>query len=155
MPGPLQAFLADATVKAAAELTAAYERLPEDQRDWSPAEGGARSSRDQIAECVVSNGYVAEQVRVREVRPDVGETYGPDKAAAFALADAELLSHLAQSAHHCAETIRAVPDSDLGVHVDVFGEPTPLSEIMVVAFWNMTYHLGQVNYIASLLGHSE
>ena len=65
MPNTLQSFLAAATPKASADLVAAFLRLPEDRRDWSPQDT-ARSAVDQVAECAILNGYTADLIQTRQ-----------------------------------------------------------------------------------------
>ncbi|HEX5322928.1 MAG TPA: hypothetical protein VFW40_04020, partial [Capsulimonadaceae bacterium] len=48
--------------------------------------------------------------------------------------------------------IRAVPDEDLDIPVETPYGNGPLSGICAYPYWNMSYHLGQINYIASILG---
>lgn len=60
----LHEFLASSTQKAADELSAAFLRIPEDKRDWTPG-GNARSALDQVAECALLNGYTVEMLRTR------------------------------------------------------------------------------------------
>ena len=50
--------------------------------------------------------------------------------------------------------IRSVPDADLEVKIDMPWGLMTLAQLMAYAQWNMTYHLGQINYIASVLGCS-
>src|SRR5688500_3996608 len=67
----LHDFLADATQKASDEITAAFLRLPEDKRDWTP-EGASRTALDQVAECALLNGYTVEMLRTRTFPLGVG-----------------------------------------------------------------------------------
>ena len=64
MPNSLQVFLTAAPHKAAADLVTALLRLPEEKRDWSPAET-ARTAIDRVAECAILNGKTASLIRTR------------------------------------------------------------------------------------------
>ncbi len=49
---------------------------------------------------------------------------------------------LHENAAKVAHVIRSVSDNDLAAQSDSINYP----------YWNMTYHIGQINYIASMLG---
>jgi len=147
----LQAFFADAARQAAADLEAALLRLPEDKRNWSPAEK-ARTALDQAAECAMLNGYTVDLIQTRKWPAD----YSFD---AFFREKAELARDwnavkvlLNQNTAKAAEAIRAVPDEDLGIQIQMPWGLMPLSKIIAYPYWNMSYHEGQINYIASILG---
>jgi uncharacterized damage-inducible protein DinB len=47
--------------------------------------------------------------------------------------------------------MQAVPEGDMDVQIALRWGPTSLAEIMAYPYWNMSYHEGQTNYIASML----
>src|SRR5690242_3707355 len=65
MSSSLQTYLVNATQKAADDLIAALDRLPEDKRAWS-AMGDARTALDQIAECAILNGSTVDLINTRK-----------------------------------------------------------------------------------------
>jgi hypothetical protein len=147
----LQDFLADATPKAAESLAAALARVPADRRAWSP-EASARTALDQAAECAILNGYMVHLLRTRTMPISDFGVFFTDKAEALASGEDAVLARLRENTVQVAEAIRAVPDEDLSVEV-----PTPvgtqtLAQVIAYPHWNMTYHEGQINYIASMLG---
>ncbi|MBV9852506.1 MAG: DinB family protein [Armatimonadetes bacterium] len=146
-----QQLLARATRKAADDLVAALQRLPEDKRNWSPM-GNARTALDQIAECALLNGRAADLIQTHTWSSD-------NNMDAFLRAKAELAqdadaaqSLLEQNTAKVIAAIEAVPDADLGVEVQTPFRPMTLAQIIAYPYWNMTYHEGQINYIASMLG---
>jgi uncharacterized damage-inducible protein DinB len=151
MSNTLQEFLAVATQKASVELVAALQRLPEDKRDWSPAET-ARTAFDQVAECAILNGYTANLIQTR-----VWPSNGYDE---FLKAKTELLSQGWEALHALLQentlkaiaAIRTTPDDVLQTEIELPFAKATLAEILAYPYWNMSYHQGQINYIASILG---
>lgn len=151
MPSTLHDFLSTATQKAADDLVAAYQRIPEDKQRWSP-EGKARTALDQVVECVLLNGYTADLIRNRQWAEGAMETFTKDKAEAEALGWDALNTKLQENTRAVIAALQAVPDSDLQNPIQMPWNTQSLAEIMAYPYWNMSYHQGQINYIASLLG---
>ncbi|RYG60285.1 hypothetical protein EON80_24860 [bacterium] len=149
MSNHLQNFLADAALKAAADLETALGRVPAEKRNWS-AMGDARPPLDLVAECALLNGSTANLIETHQFTTDF-EQYGRDKAA-LAQDEAAALALLRENSARVAETIRAVPSEDLAIQVEMPWGPMTLEQIISYPFWNMSYHEGQINYVASLLG---
>ena len=151
MPGTLQTFLAAATTKAADQLIAAFERLPEDKQNWSP-EGKARTALNQIAEVAILNGQTADIVKTRAWPSDYSfDAYFKDHGALSQ--DAEgAISLLRETTPKAAAAILDVPDDALIESVTMPWGPMLMSELVAYPYWNMHYHTGQINYIASMLG---
>lgn len=147
----MQEFLADAAHKAAADLMTAFLRLPEDKRDWSPDEK-ARTALSQVAECAVLGGYTAETITQRAMLPEHMTNYLADSTAAMALPLDELQAMLTENTRKVADVIRAVPDDALSAPVKMPWGDMALTQVLAYPQWNMTYHEGQINYIASILG---
>lgn len=147
----LQTFLADATLKAARDLEIALFRLPEDKRNWS-AGGDARSAFDMVAECAILNGSTAETVQKR-VCPAVSAyaTHTQDKAVLCSNWPA-LKALLDENTAGLAEVIRVVPNEDLEIEVEMPWGMMTLTQLASYPHWNMSYHEGQINFIASMLG---
>lgn len=151
MPVTLQSFLAQATQKSADELVKAFLHLPEEKRTWSP-EATARNAVDQIAECAVLNGYTAHLIEKQSWPITSFDQFFQDKAAAAAL-EWERLHHMLQENTRLAiSAISATPDEVLQHEIAMPWGNQTLAEILSYPFWNMSYHQGQITYIASLLG---
>jgi uncharacterized damage-inducible protein DinB len=150
MPNTLQEFLATATQKAADDLTEALLRIPEDKRAWRPEDKG-RSALDQVAECALLCGYTSELLQSRVWTMDDFSIYTQEKDEA--VKDWDKLSALLQeNAKRVIGAIRAVPDADLADEIQMPWSKQTVAEIVSYSYWNMAYHQGQINYIASLLG---
>jgi hypothetical protein len=150
MPTPLHQFLTTATEKAATDLEAAYLKLPEDKRNWSPM-GAARTAADMVAECAIMN-EVSGLIQSRMFPADFD--YGAFQRATGELSqDGEkLLALLHENTARGIAAIRTVSSDDLGIEIALpFGKFT-LGQIMAYPYWNMSYHEGQITYIGTMLG---
>ena len=150
MPHTLQDYLASATQKASADLAAALLHLPEDKRGWSPNEK-SRTALDQVAECAILNGYTADLIQTRTWQAGWLADFPAAKAKA-ALDWDTLHLQLQENTARVAAAIADVPDEALADEILLFGRTMALAEILARSYWNMTYHEGQINYIASLTG---
>jgi hypothetical protein len=151
MPSPLQDFLATATQKAADDLVTAQLRIPEDKRLWS-AEDKARPALDLIAECAILNGYTAELIQTGQWSTTNAAQFSQDKSAAIGGDWDSLQALLMENTLRVIAAIRATSDDKLGNEIQMPWSKMTLAEVMAYPYWNMTYHEGQTNYIASMLG---
>lgn len=147
MPHSLQEFLATSTITAAGNLEKALLRLPEEKRNWKP-DPDSRSALDQVAECAIMNGRAIEMICSHVF---------PDNWAYLAYADQirelvedwpKLQTLLHENAAKVAEVIRTVSN-------DALEQQEELADSLSYPFWNMTYHEGQINYLASMLGYLD
>lgn len=149
MPGTLQQFLGNAIREQAKNLETAVNRLPEDKRDWSPM-GDARSAMNMVAECAM----LCDPTKIVTTR-----SFGDFDFVAYQKQRDELATNPAvawstlwPNVEAGIKTIQSVPDSDLDIEVTMpFGTFT-IAQIISYPYWNMSYHEGQINYIASMLG---
>ena len=151
MSNTLQDFLGTATQQAATDLEKALMRLPEEKRNWSPAEK-ARTAMDQVAECAILNGSTCELIKSRTWNADYDFPEFLRKKEELARDWNAMKSLLEENTAKVIATIREAPDEDLGVVVQMPWGPMTLAQIIAYPYWNMTYHEGQINYIASILG---
>ena len=145
-----QSFLAAATEKAAADLAKAFVALPEAQRLWQPAES-ARSAMDQVAECALLTGYMANLLHTRQWPDGQFDLFFDEKADLVAQGWQEIHPRLVESASRVAAVIAALTEDDLAVEIETPWQTQAVAGWMTYPHWNMTYHEGQINYIASLL----
>jgi hypothetical protein len=151
MSNILQEFLAAMTQTNKNDLVAAFLHLPEDKRNWSPSEK-SRSSADLIAECALNNGVTAEMIKARKWPAHDQEAYMKEKAE-LANGDWNTLHELLDTNTDAViATIKVVPDSELSDPIQTPYGGGPLSGICAYPYWNMSYHLGQINYIHTILG---
>lgn len=91
------------------------------------------------------NGMNVQMITERAWPADYNfEPYLKEKAILAQDWDA-VKSMLAENTAKVAATIRSVPDDDLGIEVQMPWGPMTLAQIL-------SYHEGQINYIASILG---
>ena len=144
----VQDFIAGQTEVITEGLCRTIRAIPEDKLDWKPFDNG-RSALDQMQECAVSpeiflralNGggyvYTDDLKDKRKALKTVGEA-----EAALRNNTAELLKN-----------IRELPDSRLEEPIDLpWGATWRLVDVANMHFWNLTYHVGQINYIQTMLG---
>ena len=154
MTNTQQSFLAAVTEKAAAKLAEAFASLPESKRLWSPAET-ARTATDQVAECAIINGYMASLLQARQWPDGQIDLFFAEKAEIAAMGWEEIHPRLLESARHAAAAIAAISDSDLMDEIETPWRKQTVAELITYPHWNMTYHEGQINYLASLIGPSD
>ena len=151
MSGSLQGFLVSATQKAAADLTAAVLRVPQDKWEWKPMDTG-RTALDQVAEIALLTGYTADLILER--RWTMGSDFSVFEKEKTLLAQdwPGIQALLKTNVAKMIAALEALPEADLGTSIDMPWGPMTMAQIMAYPYWNMAYHEGQINYIASLLG---
>jgi hypothetical protein len=149
MAGTLQQFLIKAIPEAANNLETAVNRLPVDKRSWSPM-GDARSAINMVAECAM----LCDPTKIVETRSFGDFDFMAYQKQRDELANnpAEAWSLLKANVDRAVACIQSVPDTDLDIEIQMpFGTFT-IAQVIAYAYWNMSYHEGQINYIASMLG---
>jgi hypothetical protein len=146
-----QEFLAFSTENTKKEMLTALLSLPEDKRNWSPAQT-ARTALDMVAECAMNNGFTADLIVSRKWPGQDRQAYLSQKAALANGDWEELRALLDKNTEKVVGVIRSVPTEDLDITVETPYGNGPLSGICAYPYWNMSYHLGQINYIATILG---
>ena len=149
MSDALYDFLAQMTRRAAANLETAYLRLPADRRRWSPG-GAARTAADMVAECAFMND-ISGLVEARAFPPGFDAAALRRIKAALMEDDDRLLGTLRENAERGIAALRTAPVSDLGAEVKLITLTVTLGQIIAYPYWNMSYHEGQINYIAAQL----
>ena len=62
----------------------------------------------------------------------------------------DLRELLEANTQRVAAVIRATPDDAMGVKIDTPYGVMTIAQSIAYPYWNMSYHQGQINYIASL-----
>jgi hypothetical protein len=149
----VQEYVAGQTIRAAEALAHFVQTTEADRLVWQPeGEAGVttRSAFQQISECVQVNGLMAKMLRKEAVaapagpRPDIAFKDGAD-------AQEQLMA----SARGLADAIRNLADADLDAE---YQHPRGLmlgSNLILMAYRNMIYHAGQINFIQTLYGDTE
>jgi len=141
------------TQRALDDVIRAVEALPEDKRDWKPADT-SRSALNQLQELAVAPRYFVELI---------------DKGQMPQFDDHENLMKSHDTFELCRESAREAtselcraisefPDERLEDEVKLpFGGGMVMSmaDVLGLHAWNLTYHHGQINYIQTMLGDLE
>jgi uncharacterized damage-inducible protein DinB len=143
------------TANAAENLKINLEAMPADKREWRPLDAG-RSALSLIQECAVINGFFARILHEGKAPEMKWEEY---QAACAQLDTADkALSALMASTAELTAAIESVPEERLADEVTMpfhEGMVMTMEQIMFAAYWNMTYHHGQLAYIQTLYGDYE
>lgn len=148
----LQGFLAMATQKAMETFVTAFERLPEDKREWCPM-GKARTAIDQAAELAILNGSTCNLLETRKWPENFDfNDYYSKKDALAEQGWSAVKAVLEENTKKVVSVIKSLKTEDLDLPIEMPWGPMSVSQIAAYPYWNMSYHEGQVNYIASMLG---
>jgi len=150
LPNTLQEFLIRSTQNAAKKLEAAVLQLPEDRRNWSPM-GNARTALNMVAECAILGATTADMIRNRAFPADFDRDAFDREKQRLANDWPALQVLLHENNQKAIAEIATVPDDALWIEVAMPWGTQTLAEIMAYPYWNMSYHEGQINYIASML----
>jgi hypothetical protein len=159
MPRTVQEQAAEMTRKGMESLLRAVQFVPEEKRSWVPM-GDARTPLDMLAECIqmcdVFEGFLTS-----DEMPQV------DRAAHMAIREgllkqcgdlAEASKMAREGASHLCDVMLAVPNERLDRDFTLpmgGGMVVKGIDLLFMPYWNMTYHVGQLNYIQMLLGDKE
>jgi len=140
--------------QAAEGLARSVLAMPPEKQTWQP-EDTARSALDQIAECGAVNLWMARIFQERAVPPlDMGQL---DRLKAENNTQEKALTLLQAGTKALVAAIEALAPEYLDDTVQLPWKeaPSTLAEVMIMPYWNMVYHLGQINYIQTLYGDQE
>ncbi len=154
MTNEAQSFISETTTKSSAELIEAYMKLPEDKQIWKPADT-ARTAKNQFSECCLINSYIADLIVTQKFPDDLFAKYPDELARVENLDNESLIAMLKESANEVNVSIQKVESEALNQEIDLPWGTMKLSAIMAYPSWNMAYHLGQINYIASIVASPE
>lgn len=144
----VQNYVARVTEKKAQDLLAAAIAVPEEKHLWQPQDKG-RTVIDQVAECAVIN-----LMAVRLLRERVWDTAGReqrqrDRAALDTLEKAR--ASLQENTLALVAALRAIPDDQMELEVELPWGKSTVADALLIPYWNMCYHEGQISYIHTLL----
>ena len=143
------------TKEAGGHVARAAKAMSEERQTWRPLESG-RSPVDQVAECSAANEFAA--VTLREFIPPTFNKESLDGRKAELDAMPKALAALRASTDDLLAAIGEFPADRLEEMVDLPMAPglrKPFAWVMMLGYWNMIYHWGQINYIQTLYGDWE
>lgn len=143
------------TIEAANSLSRSVRSMPDEKLTWKVM-CEARSALDMLVECAGSAMFVAEILNSREA-PDPHE---------------DMLEKLRQKTDTLTKGLLLLKNGieALTVAIDDFpvahldetvvlpfagGITKSYATLMLLPYWNMSYHLGQINFIQTLYGDKE
>lgn len=140
-----------ATEAAVNMLFDSAKRMPEDKLVWSPLEQG-RTALDQLQECATAPDFY-----LRYLDPKYTPLYNSYEEASAAGKNFLTLAACEQECERLTgqliDAIRAITPDRLGeMHTMMWGEQMSIAGIAGLHYWNLVYHLGQINYIQTLYG---
>lgn len=152
-----QSRVAGLTTSAGNALFQSARAMPEDRLDWKAA-GDPRTAMDLLRECALTPQGLPALLEGRGTDPAFMQEYGrwmAESKAWTTVAQAE--DAYRKNIEIALKAIRDCPDEDLDREFPVpFGAGRLTGEqIVVMCYWNMVYHLGQINYIQTRYDDKE
>ncbi len=150
------------TQEALKSLFSAARHMPEDKRDWTVM-GEARSVHALLHECALTTPFYAAAARGRmrefaTLVPDA-ETQALWRKRSEASRGLEGMEAVARETFaELCQALEAVPDarlSEVQPHPMDSDRQVTTADLLFLAYWNLVYHTGQINYIQTLLGDTE
>lgn len=132
--------------------------MPEDKLTWQPEET-ARTPLDLAQECAYFPLWMIPLLVDRKSPEYTPEDYQAmkDLRASWTTVDACEAACRENSEKYFA-AIRAIPDDELDTMVDLPFAPgmkDSLAGVAMFHYWNLVYHLGQINYVQRMYGDVE
>lgn len=146
------------TQKALEDVIRAAQAVPEDKLTWIPM-GSARSVLDQMQEIAVGGNWFLPIIRDLKV-PNF-DAHAVEEARARRLVNDTLekcVGAARQSTSEVCSAIEKVDDKDMEIELHLpfgGGMTVTLADVLGMHYWNLTYHLGQINQIQLMLGDRQ
>ena len=140
------------TREAAEVLIAVATATPAERLAWKPLDSG-RSILEQLAECSVANRKWAAILRTGVYANLPEGTYARAVHEATDLTSA--VHMLRKATSELTAAIGSISPDRLGDTIETEWHPYSIARCCLHAYWNMTYHEGQINYIQTLYGDYE
>lgn len=152
-----QELIAIQIAKSVEDLFRSARAMPDDKLDWKPSDT-ARSALDMLQECaqslkwpqtiLESDGTAFDQEAFEKARQERAQW------TTVALCEEAARRNLTET----IEYVKSYPDDDLNRVVPLPFAPElkpTVAEILASPYWNLTYHLGQINYLQTMYGDKE
>jgi hypothetical protein len=130
--------------------------MPEDKLEWKPSET-ARTALDQIQECAYTPLIFIPILVNRASEPFDMAKFEEMRAIRRQWTTIDECERVFwENTNKLFDVIRQVPDTDLDVQVQMpWGSSEPLATVLLIHFWNLVYHQGQISYIQTIYGDRE
>lgn len=145
------------TQKALDDICRSALSVPVEKLEWIPM-GKARSVLSQMQEIATSATWflpLVESGVVPMFDEEMKENHTKFRQTLSHIDDC--IAEAKQSTGQLCQAIIAFPDSNLDAEVELpFGSgKTTMADVLAMHYWNMVYHLGQINLIQLMLGDSK
>lgn len=150
-----QEMAAMLTRDVADSLVRTVQAMPAEKQTWKPLDVG-RNAHDMVVECAAANFFVADALSHREI-PQM-DPHKRDELRAQADTMDKALPLLRESVERLIRAQENFPDEFLPQTVTLpfgAGLTRSFAWVMMIGYWNMAYHLGQINYIQTLYGDMD
>ncbi len=153
-----KSLIISATERALTEIFRAASFVPEDKLTWQAGEG-ARPVMNILQECAHCPSWSVALLKERKM-PEFTPEFMEQLRAMWAAWNTPAICE-AQGKECLVEfkaAIEAFPESDMEQTMFMpFGGGREFAfwEVMMLPYWNLTYHLGQINYVQTLYGDKE
>lgn len=142
------------TQKALGDICRAAAAIPSAKADWS-AGGKGRSALHQMQEIATSATWflpVLESGVVPVFNDEIRKEHTNFRKKLASLD--ECIEEARQSTGQLCQAIMSFPDDKLETEITLpFGSGSnTMADVLAMHYWNMVYHLGQINQIQLILG---
>lgn len=148
----LQDQIVKQTQRAMDDVIRSVDAIPADKQDWAPE--GARSALSQLREiAMVPQFYITI---LQTGAPPAFDDHAREKPSLGTIEECRAEAMRATS--ELCRMIREFPDADLEKEVTLpfnGGMVVTMADLLGLHYWNTVYHLGQINFIQTLLGDKE
>jgi len=143
------------TKEAEGSLFRTAKHVPADKiNDWKPL-GEARSVLSQLVECATVPYFFASVLSGKPMDLNSPEAQAKRKELESSITSVESAQAVSAQAHELLySAIAGVTDLDAKAPMP-WNPDTTAVDVMFFAYWNLVYHIGQINYIQLLLGDTE
>jgi uncharacterized damage-inducible protein DinB len=153
-----QDHIVRSTQKALEDLCRSALAVPEDRAEWVPM-GNARSALSQMQEIATAGKWFLPMIRDR-VAPEFDEHAAKEAARLRRSYDSieKCVGAARESTNELLQAIAQFPDEGLEDEVRLpfgGGMTMTMAEVLSLHWWNITYHLGQINQIQLMLGDTQ
>lgn len=132
--------------------------MPADKLEWKPSETN-RSAMELLQECAQSLGWPQFMLKENAFAGDPAEAFEKARLERAAWTTIDACEKAAMD--NWAETKRFIaeyPEGDLDREIELPFAPDlklTVAEILASPYWNLTYHLGQLNYVQLMYGDRD
>ena len=119
--------------------------------------GEARSVLSQLVECATLPFFFTSLLAGQPMDLSSPETQAKRKDLEASITSVDTAEAVSNQSHEALfAAIAALPESKLEEKCPVPWNPdTTFADVVFFAYWNLVYHIGQINYIQLLLGDTE